>query len=293
MNLDKIAEKVTEIQEQASNIILNPEWHLVNQGIILKDKGKDYTTAVDIAVEREQKSYLKEKFPEIGFLGEETAEEKRERYFWIVDPIDGTAVYSTGGEYYSNSVALADRREKKVIFSSVYQSATGRQFVRFEDEVLIIENITRKDRTKIMIERKPIPSQSKGMPELMGCVILPSKYKEKNQELSQQLSHLFDKVNFSELERSYGMINAIPASGSSALFCCDIASGNRHFYLGYFQKAWDMAGGALFARDSGCIVTPANLEEQIAICNKETLLNVHVFANADIKEIVMKQFNRS
>ena len=99
------------------------------------------------------------------------------------------------------------------------------------------------------------------------------------------------------------MINAIPAAGSSALFCCDIGAGNRHFALLYFQKAWDLAVGALFARDAKCIVevvdtdmkkigTCEDLEKVIAGCNKDTSVNVHVFANPDVKEIVMRQLNK-
>jgi len=291
MNLSKILAAVTKSQQESSDIHLNPEKYNINSEVIQKS-GKDYTNAVDIAVENFLKARLKREFPEIGFLGEETQVEQGGRYFWIIDPTDGTAVYSTGGEYYSNSIALADRQDKKVIFGSVYQPTRKRQFVRLENEVYISEEIITKQGKKLKIERKLQPSKSKGLPELMGCAILPSKYREKNLKLYEKLAHLFDKIEFPKLERNYGMINAIPASGSSALFCCDIASGNRHFALLYFQKAWDLAAGSLFARDSGCIVEPEDLEQTIATSAKESLIDVKVFANPYVRDIVMSRLNR-
>ena len=156
---------------------------------------------------------------------------------------------------------------------------------------MIWENIIRKDGEHRRRERIPKPSQSRGLPELMGCVILPSKYRNDNPELAGKLGKVFQEVEFPALERSYSMIDAKPASGSSALFCCDIADGNRHFALLYKQKAWDMAGGALIARDAGCIVKPADLEQQIATCTKNTLLDVEVYANPYVQYIAMSRFN--
>ena len=290
LDLHHVLQKVTISQTQAANIHLNPEKHGINPEVIQKG-GKDYTNVVDIAVENLQKQFLKKAFPEIGFLGEETETIEGERYFWIVDPTDGTAVYSTGGEYYSNSVALADRESRTIPFGSVYQSAIGRQFVRINNEVWIRESTIEKNGKHKTIERIPQPSQSRGLPELMGCVILPSKYRNDNPELAGKLGKVFQEVEFPALERSYSMIDAKPASGSSALFCCDIADGNRHFALLYKQKAWDMAGGALIARDAGCIVKPADLEQQIARCTKNTLLDVEVYANPYVQYIAMSRFN--
>lgn len=301
LDLNLVREIVTRSQKEIADIHLNPKRYVSNE-VILKEGGKDYTTQVDILVERKQKSFLREVFPEIGFLGEETDSVAGSQYVWIVDPTDGTAVFSTGGEYYSNSVALADKVNQKILFGSVYQPPTGRQFVFEKGNVSVTEPIVNLDNLPEIIHRRPSPSQSKGLPELIGCAFIPSKYRERYFEIDRKLTKLFEGVNFPELKRSYNLINAKPASGSSALFCCDIADGKRHFALLYLQKAWDLAGGAIYAGNTpGCIVeildnggdlvNKRSLDEQIASCTKESLISVGVFANLYVRNLVMDRFN--
>ncbi|MCX6750719.1 MAG: hypothetical protein NTZ83_04635 [Candidatus Pacearchaeota archaeon] len=216
-----------------------------------------------------------------------------------MDPTDGTAVYSTDWIYYSDSIALADRETKSVLFGSVYQPTTGRQFLRKNNTLIVKEIISRNGKNQ-SVTRSPMASQSKGFPEFMGCAFGTSKYYDKVPGIKDKLKKIFDKTLIPTLEREYGMIDSRPASGSSALFCCDIADGKRHFALLYFQKAWDLAVGVLYARDAGCIVTcgnslenieGGNLEKTIARCTKDTLVNVGVFANPYVQREVMQRFN--
>ena len=51
---------------------------------------QDFLTETDIAVENLIRHEISSRFPEDGFLGEESGGETGERY-WVVDPIDGTA----------------------------------------------------------------------------------------------------------------------------------------------------------------------------------------------------------
>jgi fructose-1,6-bisphosphatase/inositol monophosphatase family enzyme len=298
LDFDKVVDVVTRVQKEAADIHLHPENHVSSTDLILKRGGADFTTQVDIAVEELKKRRLKEEFPDIGFLGEETDADMDGRYIWIDDPTDGTSVYSTAGLYYSTSTALADRKEKTVPFGSVYQPATGRQFLRLKEKVWVSEEVVLRDGKKERIERTPIPSVSAGAPELMGLAYGTSRHYHLMPGIKERLEHFFDPVEYPFLRRSYGMINARPASGSSALFCSDIADGNRHFAIIYFQKAWDLAVGALYARDAGCIVesgdtiqslTGGNLENQIAKATKDTLVNVGVFANSQVRDIVLER----
>ncbi len=298
-NIHRVIEVVTHSQKQAADIHLHPDRYLASTGIILKDaRGKDYTTQVDRLIEKLQRELLAKEFPQIGFIGEETGSSQNTRFFWIVDPTDGTAVYATGGEYYSNSIALADRETERVLFGSVYQPHTEKQFLRAEGDAWIVEPIVTRDNNVRTIERKPIHSSSKSLPELMGCAYGTSRFYPDAPGLKEKLELVFGKVEFPELKRSYGMINAKPASGSTSLFCCDIADGKRHFIALYFQKAWDLAVGALFARDAGCIVecgsssqpiSGGNLERTIATCTQDTLTNVGVYANQDVRDIVLQR----
>ena len=297
-------EKVTLIQAQAGEIALHPEEHGLDRSVVLKDDHAfDYATAVDNLAEELFKRELRRILPGSGFLGEESeVSDIANRYFWIVDPIDGTAVYSIGGEYYSSSVALVDRQgndgRAAVIFGSVMQPARGRQFIRTPSQLAVRENYETLRAASAINLRKPRPSNSRGFGEYLGCAFAPRVNRAKHSGVFDTLEKVFTYEEAPELRRSYSAKNARPASGSSALFCCDIADGNRHFAVIFFQKAWDLAVGTLYAKQAGCPVVvfdnhmnpvDVNLEHAIANCTKEPLINVGVFANKHVQSYIMKK----
>jgi fructose-1,6-bisphosphatase/inositol monophosphatase family enzyme len=294
IDLQKILQEITIMQREAARIALFPGEHGLSTDLIVKER--DFTTAVDRAIENFQKAELKRVLPSAGFLGEETGEESG-NLKWVVDPIDGTSLYPRG-EYYSNSIALVDGGARKVLLSSVYQPATARQFLRLENEVWISEPVLQRDGKESLIERVPRPSKSVDLKELLGCAFGTSKYYEAVPGLKKRLKGVFRKTRDPVLDREYSLINARPGSGSSALFCCEIADGRRHFAVLYFQKAWDLAGSVPYAREAGCIVecgqngklTGCDAEEQIATAGRNTLINVGVFANGTIRDIVLSKF---
>src|SRR3989344_1708132 len=299
LNFNSIITEVTKVQEEASKILLSPEEHGLSREIILKEQGKDYTQEIDRHIEGMIKERFSLLFPEIGFMGEETdSRGEDKRFSWLVDPLDGTSPYNTGGVYYSTVMALLDREQGKVQFSSVYHPSTRKQFLRLHNEVSVIERIIGLDGKERLIERKPAPSKSAGAPELLGLTSIPSKFYDRAPKLKAQLDHLFDQVAYPQLKnRMYGLKDSKPASGSSGLFFSDIADGNRHFALSYFQAPWDMVS-ALYARDAGCVVecgrdletfNGGDLEYQIAKSDKKTLINVQVFANNKVKDIILNR----
>jgi len=308
INIERLADEVTELQERAAFIHTHPQDFGITKEIISKApqvKGgkNDYTSRVDQKVEAELKPILLSLIPNCGFLGEETSSSGMEnRYRWIMDPTDGTAVYSLGGEYYSNSLALIDREayggRGSVILGSVYQSAKDKQFLMIRNDLIIRENIQTKEGSSF-IERIPVASKSTNFAEFMGCSFGTSFHYDANPGMEEKLEKVFEKQQVSLADKKYSMINARPASGSSALFCCDIADGERHFALLFYQKAWDLAVGAVYAKRAGCPIVmfdnsgkiiKQTLESSIAQCDKKTILNVGVFANKDIQEHVLKKF---
>jgi myo-inositol-1(or 4)-monophosphatase len=63
------------------------------------------TTAVDLAVERMVREFLREATPTIGFLGEEEGGADAQTR-WVLDPIDGTANFARGLPLNGVSLAL-------------------------------------------------------------------------------------------------------------------------------------------------------------------------------------------
>jgi fructose-1,6-bisphosphatase/inositol monophosphatase family enzyme len=296
---NEFIDNLTEIQFQASALHLNP----TNEAKAVKAKigdeigVKDYTTAVDQAVEANLKENLLKLIPGSGFLGEEGEGVTGTRYLWVVDPTDGTALFATNGEYYSSSIALVDRESNEVPFGSVFQPARDRQFIRLKGEgYWVREKVVGRDGHERYSERVPQPSQSAGEPELLIATHATSKHADKIPGIQAKLAGILEPHTFEGFgSRLYGVRDAKPASGSSALFMCDIANGERHGVVLYFQKAWDFAVGAMYAANAGCPVTVGtdiqnitggDLERTIASCDKNTLVNIAVYANPAVQNIL-------
>jgi myo-inositol-1(or 4)-monophosphatase len=70
---------------------------------------RDSVTDVDVRIEREIRAYLRERTPEIGFLGEEEGSRTASAggdCVWTLDPIDGTSNFVHGVPLCAVSLAL-------------------------------------------------------------------------------------------------------------------------------------------------------------------------------------------
>jgi myo-inositol-1(or 4)-monophosphatase len=71
-----------------------------------------WVTEVDREVEQLIRARLQARFPEFGYYGEETGQERLEaEWVWVVDPIDGTTNLVHGLPIWGVSVALLQERE--------------------------------------------------------------------------------------------------------------------------------------------------------------------------------------
>jgi myo-inositol-1(or 4)-monophosphatase len=75
-------------------------------------EAKELVTSVDLESEKLIIDRLKKAFPDYSFISEEMgAEEGKEDYTWIIDPVDGTHNYAFGQPYFGISIALAHAGE--------------------------------------------------------------------------------------------------------------------------------------------------------------------------------------
>jgi len=302
LDLDKAYGEVLKCQKKAAEILLDPVKFLGENAkeVTLKDKGQDYFLKTDVFVEKQIRNSLSKNFPKIGFYGEETGQSIKDRYFWVVDPIDGTAVFKTGGECYSNVVALVDREKRQIPLVSVVLPAKNKRFLRLENKVFVFEQIKNLKGQKQIIEKVPISSKSQDLGEWLGCSFAPSKQYGLSQGLQQRAEGVFRKEVFSELgNRTYGAKDSRPNSGSSAFLACEIAEGERHFAFLLGQKLHDLMG-SVFAMQAGCPVRCGEFVDNmfkedyeskiIDALEKETLLNAGIFANPYMEEKMTSLF---
>jgi histidinol-phosphatase len=98
-----------EAVEKSRKIILES----FNKNITVNIKeDKSPVSEADIKAEEIIKETIKNHFPNHGFLGEESGDEKTNtEYKWIIDPIDGTKGYLRGLPMYSTEIGLMKNNE--------------------------------------------------------------------------------------------------------------------------------------------------------------------------------------
>jgi myo-inositol-1(or 4)-monophosphatase len=178
----------------------------------------DPVTMADLAADRFLRESFCRKFPEDGWLSEESPLDSgrfdRTR-LWIVDPIDGTREFIHGIEQFSVSVALVTNHLPCV--AVVYNPATGELFSAERGCGAFLNG------KRIRVSRTN---------ELKQCRMIAGRHEPK-------LIHMF----------SHGSATAI---GSIAYKMALIAAGAADVVLSLDQKwEWDVCAGDLLVREAG------------------------------------------
>ena len=93
-------------------------------------KNRTYVTEADLAVQDYLLTSLDKYFPDDGVIGEEndlSKEPKAGNRYWIVDPIDGTAAFTSGYPVWGIAIGLIENESP--IGGCFYMPATGDLFI--------------------------------------------------------------------------------------------------------------------------------------------------------------------
>ena len=194
-----------------------------------KKSPRDFVTAADIAVENFLREKLGDIYPDYGFWGEEHGQSANQRARWIVDPIDGTHSFSRGQYYWSISVAL--EIDDDIIFGVVYAPALDDYYCAVRGEGAW------RNHTPIHV------SSLDNLAEAMigtGFACLRS-YLENN--------------NLARFCRIAQATTGQRRLGSAAMDICLVADGQLDAFWEQELNLYDVAAGALIAKEAGATVT--------------------------------------
>ena len=217
---------IQEIVRHASKLFTDRE----SAGRI-KEKGMyDFVTAVDEAVQNFIQKELQLLYPEISFLGEESADNTidMDGLVWILDPVDGTT--NLIHDYKNSAISLALLDKKEVIAGIIYDP--------YLDEMYFAE----KGKGAYMNEQPIHVSSAKSMSESLIAIGTSPYRKEEAVD------------NFKTFEKIYMDCQDLRRTGSAALDLAHIACGRIEGYLEKKLKLWDFAAGALIVREAGGMV---------------------------------------
>jgi len=187
-------------------------------------------TEADEAAQSAIVQSLKNRFPEHGFLGEESLNDRTDETecFWIIDPLDGTTNYVHGFPYYCVSIALSVRGRLEV--GVIYDPT--------RDELFTALNGGGAFRNGDQIST----SGESEMKQAMAVASLPVATDPENPAVKRFL-HALTKCQ------------TVQRTGSAALNLAYIACGRIDAFWSSSLYAWDVAAGSLLVTEAGGSIT--------------------------------------
>ncbi|MEU7230192.1 inositol monophosphatase family protein [Streptomyces chrestomyceticus] len=187
----------------------------------------DVVTEMDIASEKLITGFLAEHRPDDGFLGEEGASVAGSSGVrWVVDPVDGTVNYLYG--LPSWAVSIAAEKDGEAVVGVVAAPMRG------ETYHAVLGGGAFRDGEPVRCRPAPPLSQA-----LIGTGF--AYLSERRAAQAEVLRTLLPQVR------------DIRRGGSAAIDLCDVACGRLDGYYERGLNPWDMAAGALIAREAGAL----------------------------------------
>lgn len=227
MDLMSLLNTALEAADVASAVVTGRE-----PGDLTPKGDRDLTSEVDYAVERSVRDFLRARTPSIGFLGEEEGMSAGGgEYVWMLDPVDGTVNYVRGLPLCGVSLALA-RGDQPVLgvidlpfLGSRYSATLGGGAYRNGQRI----------------------------------------YASKTSSLKEAIVAIGDYAVGEEAEAKNRLRLAITTAlaatalrvrmvGSAAIDLAWLADGSLDASLTMSNNPWDMAAGAIIAREAGAVV---------------------------------------
>ncbi len=188
---------------------------------------QDFVTEVDFRVQNAINDRLRQRWPEIQFMGEEKDNSDIDftRPYWVLDPIDGTTNFIH--DFQASVISLALVVNHDPVFGVVLNPYTGEEFTAVRGRGAFLNG-------------QPIHvSNAAALGEALVFVgTAPYRRKEMDE-------------NFRRIQRVYLSSHDIRRFGCTALELCYIACGRADGQFEFGTKPWDIAAGWLILREAG------------------------------------------
>ena len=257
---------IQEVLKEAGDIM---KQHLKSCDIYVKGRA-DFVTEADIKVQQYIYSKLKEKYAEIGFVGEEATEEKdinndgttTKSCCWILDPIDGTTNYIYG--YNLSAISLALKENGSIIWGAVYNPFTEEMFTACKGKGAYLNGVVIK------------ASKKDQLADSLVAVGTSPYYKDMAEDVFGKITEIF-KVALD-----------IRRTGSAALDLAYVACGRQEAYFEYNLKLWDYAAGAIILEEAGGVVCNAKGNSLVYDGGSDIVACCNEKINAEMMNILNK-----
>ena len=190
----------------------------------------DYVTEIDRSCEQLIIKSIKKYYPDHAILAEESgASSNKNRFCWIIDPLDGTTNFIHGVAHSAISIALQEANE--IVLGVIYDP--------YRDELFYAE---KGKGAYCNADRISVSSQG----NINNCLIgtgFPFKSRQFLDRYWRVLSEIFMEVS------------GIRRTGSAALDLCYVACGRFDGFWELKLSPWDIAAGSIIVNESGGKIT--------------------------------------
>lgn len=191
----------------------------------------DFVSEVDRTAEKILVDALQEAYPHHKITAEEGGSygPQESEYEWIIDPLDGTTNYLHGHPQYAISMALLHKGslQEALVYApernDLYMASRGKGALLNDRRIRVSNRI-----------------------ELNRCLIGTGFPVVDQSHIDRYLAILRDFI---------GKTAGARREGSAALDLCAVACGRFDGYFEFNLRSWDIAAGALIAKEAGAIVT--------------------------------------
>lgn len=241
---------LTPVLEEALDAALTALAGQSHEVVATKSSPSDPVTEADRALERVITETIHRLRPRDAVLGEEFGQTTTSAVRWIVDPIDGTVNYSYQIPAYAISIAV--EVEGEVVEGVVHNPATGERFAARRGEGATLNGRPIKARGAVTLAEA-----------LVGTGFAYDAHTRQRQ--GRMLAALL------------GEVRDIRRFGAAALDLSFVAAGRLDAYFETGLKLWDVAAGALIAREAGLEVStdlPGIGQDPLCLCAPPGLYDV-------------------
>ncbi|MBO8223288.1 hypothetical protein CUB78_06680 [Prochlorococcus marinus str. XMU1401] len=202
-----------------------------NENLNIKLKGnsfRDVVTEIDIASENIILDELGKNSDSFTYISEEKGDQRKNTSsFWIIDPLDGTANYSSGLPIYGVSIAYVENFKLKS--SVIYLPETNDLYFAEINKGAFKNNKKLNANIATQIEDS-----------LIG-ITFPSMFNENTKKESAY--KIYSELNF----ESKGVLRL-----GSSVYCLALLAENKlNSIVGFKAKIWDIAAGILICKEAG------------------------------------------
>jgi myo-inositol-1(or 4)-monophosphatase len=246
-----------KIKSQAQELTLTVGEYIREQREIftmneVQSKGlHDLVSYVDITSEKKLVEGLKNILPEAGFITEEGKQnDDKNKYIWVIDPLDGTTNFIHGIPHYCISIALIENNE--IVLGMVYDIPQHDFFWAIRHQGSYLN------------DKKIYVSDCKNLSDALIATGFPVN---KFHRLTPYLQ-LLETI----IQNSHG----VRRIGTAALDLCYVACGKAEAFYEYGLQPWDVAAGALIVEEAGGKVSDFNNGKEFLFGEEIVASNTHI-----------------